>query len=90
MEYESSIESSLCSESQMSLSVVSSNSETIVRRLEQLTMKLKSIEVIVYRIGIQSQDETRYIWRRIGSVSQLFTEYRTKVGTCEYQSDNYV
>ena len=44
-EYENSIESSLCSESQMSLSVVSShNSDNTVRRIEQLTMKLESLK----------------------------------------------
>ena len=43
-EYESLIELSLCSESQMSLSAVSSNSESIVRRLERLSMKLEALK----------------------------------------------
>ena len=41
--YESSIESSFCSASQMSVSNVSTNSDNITRKSEQLSMKLDAV-----------------------------------------------
>ena len=43
-EYEKSIDSSFCSESQMSLSAVSSNSDSIIHRIGQLNMKLEALK----------------------------------------------
>ena len=42
--YEGSIDSSFCSESQVCLGAVRSNSDNIIRRIEQLNMKLETLK----------------------------------------------
>ena len=54
-EYESSIASAFCSESQMSLSAVSSNSDNTVRRTEQLNMKLETLKSSHAELGFKAK-----------------------------------
>ena len=88
-EYEKSIDSSFCSESQMSLSAVSSNSDNIVRLIEQLKMKLEALKsshvelefkatARLTKFGVDSDQYRSYLQNIEGE----------EIGNLQYRSEN--